>query len=62
MVFQPEFQQLFKEVVQKLERENVVFTQDQQQVLKQAFKDCYDTGYEDGITDGTEISERPISG
>ncbi|SET33944.1 hypothetical protein SAMN05421676_10493 [Salinibacillus kushneri] len=62
MGYQPEYKQIVKEIVLELEHDDFLFNEKQREALEQALKNCYDTGYEDGMTDGKEISERPISG
>jgi hypothetical protein len=60
MSYQPEIELIKKKLIAQLQREPL--TNEQIQIISNAIQDCYDAGYEDGLADGEEISEKPISG
>jgi flagellar biosynthesis/type III secretory pathway protein FliH len=62
MSFNPEIDEVFTKVIEKLQAGNVSISNEQQNFIKKALQQSYDAGYEEGLTDGREIKERPISG
>jgi flagellar biosynthesis/type III secretory pathway protein FliH len=60
MSYQPEIALIKKKLIAQLQQ--VSLNSEQIQFISNAIQDCYDAGYEDGLADGEEISEKPISG
>ncbi|MRG85844.1 hypothetical protein [Salinibacillus xinjiangensis] len=58
MSYQPEVERIVKQIFKDVHS----VSEHERNVIKQALKQSYDVGYEDGLTDGEEISEKPISG
>ncbi|MCP8615450.1 hypothetical protein [Salirhabdus salicampi] len=60
-MYKDEFDQLATKIYTQLGG-NVQLSDEDKEVIKRALKTSYDNGYEEGLMDGEEISEKPISG
>ncbi|MBB6452343.1 hypothetical protein HNQ94_000788 [Salirhabdus euzebyi] len=62
MSFQPEFNAIKNKLFEELQVKQVSLPTEVRHLLEESLKQSYDCGYEDGISDGEEISDKPISG
>ncbi len=62
MSFQPELEKVYEKIIQQLQSNEANLSVKQKQIIKDALLESYDTGYEEGLADGEEITENPISG
>ncbi|WP_102027412.1 hypothetical protein [Salirhabdus sp. Marseille-P4669] len=62
MSFQPELDALLNKILNQLQNENSKLSAHQQRCIKEVLQESFDAGYEEGLMDGEEIAEKPISG
>ncbi|MBO8156127.1 MAG: hypothetical protein H0Z32_06705 [Bacillaceae bacterium] len=62
MNVQNEYEKLTEDVIRDLKKYQIQINERAINVIASAMKESYDTGYEHGLMDGKEISDKPISG
>lgn len=49
-------------IINHLQQADQTLSTDAKKLIEKYIKESYDNGYEDGLTDGKDISDHPISG
>jgi hypothetical protein len=62
MTFKKEYEIQTKRILDHFEQSQVSLSNTDKSLIEKAVREAYGAGYEDGLADGKEISEHPISG
>ena len=62
MTYEKEHERQTRIIIEHLQKINAPLTNDDKTMISHAVKEAYINGYNDGVTDGKDISENPISG